>query len=478
MKPFPRALALTRPFTRSAAAAVAALLLLALSGATALAQSDEGNAEFWLQERALQQRQRVEQQQRRAVLYQRPTHLIRREKPVRGFTLSEPAASPRTSAPASEKPVAAQPQPQTAPGAAPALSPNSNPVDAQTATPDQKNIQKPMTAPTRTFTVAVIGDSLGQFLEEGLADIYADRPEVVILKQARESTGLVRDDYFNWVQAASKLASGNQHVDLAIMMIGSNDRQPIEDAAAVYDPLTPQWKRIYAERVDAISKALRNKGIPFLWVGAPIMRSGPLSDAMLALNDIYKTNVEKEGGTYLDVWDLFSDDSGQYALYGPDVNGDTARLRSSDGVHFTQAGARKLAQFVEPHIDQLMDQSKPKPDQPIAGVAPLVAPAEPLLARVRVEGARPAEATRGGLGDLRNLVPAPAAPLPPVIPIRPPAGPVVALTAPVVAPDGKLVSHALVQSSSEGENVEQMLSEGAPIQPRPGRADNFQWPPD
>jgi uncharacterized protein len=52
------------------------------------------------------------------------------------------------------------------------------------------------------------------------------------------------------------------------------------------------------------------------------------------------------------VWDGFVDEDGRFALSGPDFEGQIRRRRAGDGVHFTQAGARKLAHFVEREIDR------------------------------------------------------------------------------------------------------------------------------
>jgi hypothetical protein len=46
------------------------------------------------------------------------------------------------------------------------------------------------------------------------------------------------------------------------------------------------------------------------------------------------------GITYVDVWDGFVDEAGQFLQKGPDFEGQTRQLRSSDGVYFTKAGAR------------------------------------------------------------------------------------------------------------------------------------------
>ncbi|HUZ66130.1 MAG TPA: SGNH family hydrolase [Beijerinckiaceae bacterium] len=442
-------------------AAVVLILMASLSGARA---QDEGNDQFWLQERARQrqlQQKQVQQrhQPQRPVIYQRPTHLIRRAKPVRGFTRAE---LPKNSSP-------------TGPGA-PATSAPTPTVDLPPApaAPLLGQAERIVPKSKNAFRVAVIGDGLARMLGKGLTDAYADRDDVTILNRAHDDTGLVQEDYFNWIKASQDIASASPHIDMAVIMIGSDDRQAIRDSSGVYEPMAPKWKQIYASRAEAVAAIFHSRKIPLVWVGTPIMKDASLSDAMLDLNDIYRASAERDGASYLDVWDLFADERGHYELYGPDVNGETAKVRAADGVGFTRAGARKLAQVVENEIKRVMDGLKPQIDPAIAGIAPQVAPAEPLLpARLT----SPSTRSRRGLDDLRALLPAPAAPIAPVIPIKPAAGPVVALTTPVVAPDGQLVTRSLVRSSSGGmKRVDEALKDGRPITARPGRADDFSWP--
>ena len=87
-----------------------------------------------------------------------------------------------------------------------------------------------------------------------------------------------------------------------------------------------------------------------IWVGLPVMKSDRYSKAMTALNDMYRQYASQNGATYVDIWDDFVDDDGQLSAYGPDVDGQVVRLRALDGVHFTKAGALKLASFVAPQI--------------------------------------------------------------------------------------------------------------------------------
>jgi uncharacterized protein len=307
---------------------------------------------------------------------------------------------------------------------------------------------KPAVAPA--YFVAVLGDSLAQMLAHGLTEAFEDRPEIAILSKAKEDSGLVRDDFYDWTKAAGDLLASGEKVDFAVMLIGSNDRQALRDANGSYEPRTPEWKAAYSQRIEAIAALFRDKKIPLLWVGLPIMKSEGLSADATAFNELYRTNAEKAGGTYLDIWEDFANETGQYTPVGPDINGQTVRLRSSDGVHFTKAGARKLAHFVEPairrHFDEVQPKGEPGPEAP-----PEVASApEPAAG---------------------EDVPKP----------KPVAGPIQSLTSPALSPGGELATRttpARTKSNEAQAVIEQTLQQGKPLAPKPGRADDYSWPRD
>ncbi len=69
--------------------------------------------------------------------------------------------------------------------------------------------------------------------------------------------------------------------------------------------------------------------------------------------------LEKAGAIYVDVWDGFVDEGNRFAVQGPDFEGQVRRLRTADGVHFTAAGARKLAHYLEKEIRRAMTPSGP-----------------------------------------------------------------------------------------------------------------------
>ncbi len=314
-------------------------------------------------------------------------------------------------------------------------------------TPRPKPVEKVETKPAvpPTFFVAVMGDSIAQLLAQGLTQGMSDRPEVGVLRDAREDSGLVRDDFYNWTKAAHDLIASGQKINVAVMLIGSNDHQPLRDASGSYDPDTPKWQELYAARVEAISAMFRDAKIPLLWVGLPIMKSDRLSSEMASFNDIYREHASKNGATFIDIWEAFGDDRGQFSPYGPDVDGQVVRLRALDGIHFTKAGAVKLASFVEPDIRRILDAGTPQGDAALA----------------KIETTTPAGTN---------------AALAPPTPAKPPIGPVLPLTGPVLAPGGQLATPAADQQGEAQNLIEQTFATGKPVAAKPGRADDFSWP--
>ena len=92
--------------------------------------------------------------------------------------------------------------------------------------------------------------------------------------------------------------------------------------------------------------------MPVFWVGLPSLRGPKATADSSYLNELYRSRAEKAGIIYVDVWDGFVDEAGRYSPQGPDFEGQIRRLRTGDGVHFTKAGARKLAHYVEREIQR------------------------------------------------------------------------------------------------------------------------------
>jgi len=356
-------------------------------------------------------------------------------------------------------------------GARPQVAPQRNaPLKVRAHKPRKKEQDFVATTATRApgapgggpvqprFFVSVLGDSLAIMAAQGLTDAFADKPEISIADSARDLSGLTRDDYYDWPKAARDFIAGKQKIDAAVIMIGINDLQPLKDGADMLDTLSDRWRAVYAQRVENLVAPFRDAHIPVLWVGLPSMRDERFNAQITALNEIYRDRVEKVGGKFIDVWDAFADQSGQYTAFGPDVDGQNAKLRSGpNGIYFTKQGSRKLAQFLETDIRRLFDMTKPQGD--IATLPPdIEQEADDINAEIRREiGADRVH------GDGPDSAP------------KPIAGPILSLTARPTSSHGELVDPVRAASSDFG-NEAHALRLGQAAAPRLGRADDFTWP--
>jgi hypothetical protein len=309
-----------------------------------------------------------------------------------------------------------------------------------------------------TFFVSVLGDSLGILAAQGLVDAFADKPEISIADQARDLSGLTRDDYYDWPKAARDMIAAKTQIDLVVIMIGINDLQPLKDGGETLDPLSDKWRAIYGQRVENFLTPFRDAHIPVLWVGLPSMNDDHFNSQVIALNAIDREHAEKAGAKYVDIWDAFADQSGQYAAFGPDVDGQNSKLRSGpNGIYLTKAGSRKLAHFLEADIRKAFDKTRPQAD--IASLPPdIEQEADDINAQIRREmGAEKTEA-------------AGQAPTP-----KPLAGPILSLTAQPASAHGELIEALGATTGARAGEQIRVLRVGEAPAPQPGRADDFTW---
>ncbi len=310
-----------------------------------------------------------------------------------------------------------------------------------------------------TFYINVLGDSIAVFAADGLIQAFSDKPEIGVIGRARESSGLVRDDFYDWPKTVHDLAAAKDKLDFVVIMIGINDMQALKDGADSLDPLTDKWREIYGQRIERMVSPFALAHIPVAWVGLPPMHSERFNAQIIKLNELFKERAEKAGAHYVDIWDAFADENGQYNAYGPDINGQNAKLRTADGIHFTKAGALKVAQFLEADIKRAFDSAKPQTD--LANLPPDIEQAAiDINAQIRRE--------------MGVAAPAPGGVAAPVESNKPLAGPIEPLTARPLAPGGALVTRQSAPRQTEA--MARVLTDGAPTTPKPGRADDFSWP--
>src|SRR6516162_304360 len=376
------------------------------------------------------------------------------------------------------------------------------PSESSRAPPPKKTEAKDeQTGPTTS--IVVMGDEMADWLGYGLEDVFSDTPEVRVVRKNKLNSGLLhydaKGDLDWWHVARDTLAQ--KKVDYVVMMLGLGDRQAIREKdlvketdtrakdqqtkdQAAKDPQakdrqakdeaekkdgqkpattsdtdengTPsaqrakkpngpaefrseEWEKVYSRRIDDTIAALKSKGVPVIWVGLPPLRGSSSSSDAAYLNELYRARAERAGIKYVDVWDGFVDEAGKYSNYGPDYEGQVRRLRLSDGVFFTKAGAIKLARYVEQELSRYMSNR-----------VPVALPSGPLEAAP---------------SDSKQTE-------------RPLVGPVIPLTG--TAKDKDKDSDNLLgvpgSSTALGDAIAtKVLAKGETVTAPPGRADNFVW---
>jgi hypothetical protein len=107
------------------------------------------------------------------------------------------------------------------------------------------------------------------------------------------------------------------------------------------------------------------------------------------MNDVFRERAYLNNVRYIDAYASFVDEGGGYSDYGPDVTGKVARLRDTDGVHFTDIGYRKLAHFVEREVRRDIQQAKDERAVPLAGDEAEQARVNPDRARLKADATTP-----------------------------------------------------------------------------------------
>jgi hypothetical protein len=351
---------------------------------------------------------------------------------------------------------------------------------------------------TDRYYLHVIGDYLGAGLSSGLDEAFANDGTIKIVNSTRSSAGLARPDRTDWAADIEELAK-SQPIHIAVVMMGINDVRNINTPNGTARWGTEEWRAAYADEVDKLLKIFKAKGVAVYWVGLPAMSNSKTSEAMALVNDIVRERTYINSAKYIDTWSGFTDQLGGYTAYGPDITGQTKRLREPDGIGFTARGNRKLANYVEVLLRRDLGAARSERNISLAG--------DENEQRQLVPKAAGKDAEAGG--KTQDQIAKPADGSAPPSQAQKAAGPD---QAPAGAPPQAAISVFASGYSPPGETIPGDIGEGltglatvSPItdlnanvgerrlpvkeriyyktlvkgeslKPKPGRADDFKWP--
>lgn len=207
--------------------------------------------------------------------------------------------------------------------------------------------------------VLVVGDFLASGLAEGLESAYLAIPSVRVVARASGSSGIVRDDHYDWPAEIGPIIEAEKPA-VVVIMLGANDRQEMRVGDVREPKRSENWMKEYERRATNLAKAVTDRNIPLVWVGMPSFKNSTMASDMLAYNDVYRSVAEAAGGGFVDIWDGFVDENGAFVTTGPDINGNPVKLRSGEnGINLTRPGKRKVAFYAEKPLEKILGTVKP-----------------------------------------------------------------------------------------------------------------------
>jgi hypothetical protein len=290
--------------------------------------------------------------------------------------------------------------------------------------------------------ILVVGDFLANGTADGLTAAFAQAPGVVVVDRTNGSSGLVRDDYYDWPGQARGMVEEVQP-SIVVVQLGSNDRQQLLVDGEREPIRSLKWTAEYERRARSLIDALGGDSRPLLWIGLPAFKSPSMTTDMVALNGVIREQVEKAGGEFIDIWDGFVDEEGKFIYTGSDINGQQVRLRGSDGINVTAAGRRKIAFYAEKSIRRLLG------DAAAEGVSAIDSANFPEI----------------------FMPPAPDESVAAIMRTMP-----VAMTDPALDGGSELLGEMPATTGLVRSPRDQLVLDGMLSDPPEGRVDNFSWP--
>lgn len=237
-----------------------------------------------------------------------------------------------------------------------------------------------------TYRVQVVGDWLADGLLRGLTQAFAHSPAgAQFYRQRYKLSGIMRNRSTRDLQDLEQ-HFGNDPSHVAVVMLGVQDRYTLNNKQLASGG--ERWRIQFGERVDRLMKTLKKGGRAVYWVGMPIMRRWKDNQRAQIMNDVIRERAYLNGVRYIDAYANSMYEGGGYSDYGADVTGRVRKLRYRDGVHFTEAGYRKLAYFVERELKRDLAQARRERSIPLAGTPSEQAKVNPDRARLKAEEVR------------------------------------------------------------------------------------------
>lgn len=198
--------------------------------------------------------------------------------------------------------------------------------------------------PAPAVRVAFLGDSMMKLLgHQGEREMGKLPGVAVVTNYTSLGSGLARLDAFNWMAKFESVVAEAKPT-LAVVALGTNDRQPMEKAdGTVVRPGEPGWDEEYGRRTAQALDLLAAGGARIYWLELPDMQDAVRQADADAVNALFrKACAGRAGVTFFETRPFLSRKPGEYTKFKIGPGGKPIELRSADGIHLSRAGADLL----------------------------------------------------------------------------------------------------------------------------------------
>lgn len=200
--------------------------------------------------------------------------------------------------------------------------------------------------PDAPLRVWVIGDSLAPPVGTALRALGAADGLMRVSVEAHGGTGLARPEIFDWPALIAAGAPAGP-IDVVVVLLGTNDGQGLGTPQGWAEFGTPAWEEAYGELVGSLMDQLLGLSRRVYWVGQPIMGGVHFDSLMRRINMVVREEAAARlDARIIDIYRLFQGEDGGFTTQLVDEGGTLVMVRSSDGIHYTSGGGRRLAEAI------------------------------------------------------------------------------------------------------------------------------------
>lgn len=196
----------------------------------------------------------------------------------------------------------------------------------------------------RKDSVLFVGDSLMQGVAPHVNVSLYKRYAIRSLDLSRQSTGLAYPGFFDWPRQVKEVFLEKRGIKLMVVFLGPNDPWdfPNPRGGPYLKFRSEAWENVYRGRIREMLGIARKNGAKVLWLAPPCMREKDLNRNMSYLSELFSDEVKSSQEFFLRAGELIGCDGERFVSF-MDAGKKKIKSRFDDGIHFTRAGQKRIA---------------------------------------------------------------------------------------------------------------------------------------